>query len=272
MNDFLPPREHLTTQAAQAWAELSAPLRSFVARRVPSGVEVDDVVQEVFLRIHQRLPELRDAQRIDAWIFQIARNVLADSFRVQHRRDALIARLPTDDTVASTGDDRAAAEELARCVAPMVAQLADPYREAIELTEIAGLTQSEAATRLGLSVSGMKSRVQRGREQLKALFLECCRIELDVRGGVIDWSKRERCTLSCGDLLRPSDGSHDSMDMQTRSTPPTTPSSSETKTDCCGGPAATDATACCALDEQSKAAGEEGCGCTPPPTQRSCCS
>jgi RNA polymerase sigma-70 factor, ECF subfamily len=269
--------------AAQVWAEFSAPLRSFVAKRVPSWVDVDDVIQDVFLRIHQRLPELRDSERIDAWIFQIARNVLADSFRTHQRRDAMNGHVGTAEPTTTLGDDRAAAEELARCVAPMIAQLAEPYREAIELTEVAGLTQAEAAARIGLSISGMKSRVQRGREQLKGLFLECCRIDLDVRGGVVDWSKRESGTFSCGDSLRPSDASNDSMGMQTQSTSLTIATSDETKIDvreeaagCCGGPAETDATACCALDEESKAAGEPGCGCEPAPTptqtRRSCCS
>lgn len=72
--------------------------------------------------------------------------------------------------------------ELAGCLAPLIARLPETYREALALTEFQGITQAEAGARLGLSVSGMKTRVQRGRGQLKDLLLDCCHIELDSRG------------------------------------------------------------------------------------------
>lgn len=182
--------------------DFATPLRSFVARRVAPGVDPDDIVQEVFVRIHERLPALRDTERLDAWIFQIARNVLADSFRHRRRRDALAERVAFEfGGEASNDDEPDGAAELTPCLVPMIAQLADPYREAIELTEIQGVTQVEAARRAGLSISGMKSRVQRGREQLKQMLLACCEIERDVRGGV----------MGCCEGLRPSACPSDSM-------------------------------------------------------------
>ena len=68
-----------------------------------------------------------------------------------------------------------------------MARLPAIYRDALQLTDLDGLTQAEAATRVGLSTSGMKARVQRARSQLKALFVLCCEIELDRRGGIIDY-------------------------------------------------------------------------------------
>ncbi len=256
--------------------DFATPLRAFVARRTPRGLDPDDLVQEVLLRIHERLPSLRDDQRLDAWIFQIARNVLADAFRARSRRDALAARAAVELAQAPRNDEApGAAAELAPCLAPMIALLADPYREAIELTELGGVTQIEAARRAGLSTSGMKSRVQRGREQLKQLLLACCAIELDVRGGVI----------GRGECLRPSPCRSDSMSMTsniepTEAQPTTTTTTAEASSGCCGGPAAADASACCALDEQAKAAGDAGCGCStaPAPTapapapRKGCCS
>ena len=50
---------HAIDSAATLWDAFAAPLRSFVAKRLPAGAEVDDEVQEVFLRIHERLPNLR---------------------------------------------------------------------------------------------------------------------------------------------------------------------------------------------------------------------
>ena len=85
--------------------------------------------------------------------------------------------------------------ELTRCLRPLVDQLPPIYREAFTLTDLGSLTQSEAATRLRLSPSGMKSRVQRARRQLNDLLTICCTIHLDLRGGIVDY---ERVGPDCG--------------------------------------------------------------------------
>jgi RNA polymerase sigma-70 factor (ECF subfamily) len=173
------------------WKEFAAPLRAFVVRRVPPGVEPDDVLQEVFLRVVRHLPSLRDSERIEAWLFQIARNALRDAMRVRQRRDSRTDALEVDLPAEADIEDVSAAEaELAPCLTPMIARLAEPYRAAIELTSQQGLTQSEAAKRLGTSVSGMKSRVQRARQQLKQMLLRCCEVDVDRRGGVTDYQLR----------------------------------------------------------------------------------
>jgi RNA polymerase sigma-70 factor (ECF subfamily) len=179
------------------WAEFAGRLRAFVARRVPAGIEPDDVVQEVFVRVVRHLPSLRDGERIEAWLFQIARNTIADALRARQRRDLRTDTLEIDVAAdADTEDVRAAEAELAPCLTSMVARLAEPYRSAIELTSLQGLTQTEAGTRVGVSISGMKSRVQRARNQLKAMLLRCCAVEVDRRRGVADYHPRESAT--CG--------------------------------------------------------------------------
>lgn len=193
------------------WIDLYAPLRSFVTKRVPSGVDPADVVQEVFARIQAGLPTLRDNDRIDAWMFQIARNVIADVFRARARSEAHAARSFSDDPgsdAPGSADDRSGVVALTACLGSLIAQLASPYRDAVEQTELRGLTQTSAAKAAGISVSGMKSRVQRGREHLKEIILASCHVELDVRGGVIECEPRS--ATGCGDRVRPSPCSSDS--------------------------------------------------------------
>jgi RNA polymerase sigma-70 factor (ECF subfamily) len=188
------------------WAEFAGRLRAFVARRVPPGIEPDDVVQEVFLRVMRHLPSLREADRIEAWLFQIARNTLHDAMRSRQRRDSRTDALEIDLPDETSAEDvRAAEAELAPCLAPMVARLSEAYRQAIELTTVQGLTQTEAAKRVGVSVSGMKSRVQRARDQLKAMLLRCCEVDVDRRRGVADFHMRE--SASCGGPSDPSPSS-----------------------------------------------------------------
>jgi RNA polymerase sigma-70 factor (ECF subfamily) len=79
----------------------------------------------------------------------------------------------------------------------MIERLPEGYRQAITLVDLEGLTQHEAAARLDLSVSGMKSRVQRGRHQLRDMLEACCTIELDQRRGVTDYDVRNPQAHSC---------------------------------------------------------------------------
>ena len=83
-----------------------------------------------------------------------------------------------------------AIEEFSRCIEPLLGEVPQPYREAIALTELGGMTRKDAAARLGMSVSGMKARVQRGRGKLKDVLLDCCHVEFDHRGGLLDYGRR----------------------------------------------------------------------------------
>lgn len=181
-------------QAGQPPAPAAAcgpPLRGFLARRVPPGIDADDLLQEGFLRVVRGISGLRSTDRPEAWLYQIARNALRDSLRVRLRRDGRTDPLEDDVPAESdASDDRAAEAELAPCLTAMVERLAEPYRTAITLTSLRGVSQADAARQLGVSISGMKSRVQRGRVRLRQMLVTCCTIAVDVRGGVSDFSLR----------------------------------------------------------------------------------
>lgn len=182
---------------AAIWAEFAAPLRAFVRRRVPETIDAEDVVQDIFLRILRHLPALAAAERVDAWVFQVARSAVADALRAHGRRDGRTDAVDMDALEDPAADDApSAAAELTPCMTPFVRRLAEPYRTALELTTLQGLSQQEAARREGISLSGMKSRVQRARDQVRELMLRCCDVELDVRGSVMDYAVRDRSV--CG--------------------------------------------------------------------------
>src|SRR5690606_35584410 len=109
-------------------------------------------------------------------------SAIADHRRAAARRPQ--SAEPTDEP-AEPEDDGAAERALARHVATFVARLPSPYREALTLTELEGLTQQEAADMLGVSLPAMKSRVLRGRRHLRAALERCCHIALDARNRVI---------------------------------------------------------------------------------------
>jgi len=173
------------------WTAFAEPLRRFIRRRVRDDADADDLLQIVFGKIHAGLSDLADSERLPAWIFQIARRTLIDHFRGRASAPAFVD-LP--EGLADDSEPPSALNELAECIRPMIDRLPDPYRQALTLTELEGRTQRELADALSLSLSGAKSRVQRGREQLKGLLLACCHVEVDRRGGVVDYEPRQGCS------------------------------------------------------------------------------
>jgi RNA polymerase sigma-70 factor, ECF subfamily len=166
------------------WSHLSSDLRRFIRRRVSDDHAADDLLQETFVRVHRNVGTLHEADRLAAWVYRIARNVVHD-----HHRKAAGGAVALAD--ADPVDDADGSLSRAGCrgcdwLDEMVAALPDGYREAVRMSEVEGLPQQEVADRLGLSLSGAKSRVQRGRAMLKGVLEQCCHFEFDGRGNMMD--------------------------------------------------------------------------------------
>lgn len=182
--------------ACGGWRALEAKLRPFVARRVFREADVDDVIQDVFLRMQRGLPGLRDEERFGPWVYQVARSAIAEHQRSAARHPLVGEPPPEAEALpAETGEDDESARLLASSLTLFVAALPSPYREALTLTELEGMSQKDAAEMLGVSLSGMKSRVQRGRQRLRAALEDCCHIALDARGRVVDCRVRDDARL-----------------------------------------------------------------------------
>lgn len=181
--------------ARGAWQELEGQLRPFVARRLSESADVDDVLQDIYLRIQTGVAELRDSDRFGTWVYRVARSALADHGRSRARHPLPLGapgepEATTPSSHAPEDGDGSAEQGLAQNIAVFVAALPSPYREAITLTELQGMSQKDAADMLGISLSGMKSRVQRGRQQIRAMLQACCEIALDARGRVLSYDRR----------------------------------------------------------------------------------
>jgi RNA polymerase sigma-70 factor (ECF subfamily) len=177
----------------QIWNELAGRLRAFIRRRVPDAAEAEDILQDVFLKLARRADELPEPAKLQGWVFRVARNTIIDRHRTRRETVAVPETLAAESD-AEPGEMAALQASFRR----MIHNLPGPYREAILLTEFEGLSQVELARRLGISVSGAKSRVQRGRTQLKAMLLECCEFEFDRRGRVFDCTPRGADCPECG--------------------------------------------------------------------------
>lgn len=172
------------------WETFHTGLKHFILKRIPDEQSADDVLQETFLKIHTRIATLRDEEKLQSWMYQIARNAIADYYRAQKATVELPETLPVPDEPVFEDE---VIKDLIPGVKAMVDNLPAPYREALILTEYEGLSQRELADRLGLSFSGAKSRVQRAREKLKTMLLDCCHFEFDRLGKIINYQPNCAC-------------------------------------------------------------------------------
>jgi RNA polymerase sigma-70 factor (ECF subfamily) len=175
----------------QVWEAFHVPLLHFIRKRIADLHSAEDILQEVFLKIHQQIETLKDIKKLESWVYQITRHAIIDYYRDQKPTTTLenaeVLQLPDelpDDDIVS---------ELFPSVRAMVNSLPERDRQALILTEYRGLTQKELSERLDLSFSGAKSRVQRAREKLKQMLLACCYFEVDRRGHIINYQSRCKC-------------------------------------------------------------------------------
>jgi len=191
----------------EIWREVHQGLRAFIAKRVVDEAAAEDLSQEVFVRMQRGLSGLKKESRLVPWIYQIARHAIIDYYRARARQPErpiglasdLESLHPASLPVESSEGSGQLRTELAGCLRPMIERLSENYRQAVTLVDLEGMAQHEAAARHGLSVSGMKSRVQRGRRQLRDMLEACCVIALDRRRGVADYDVRDQQNHSCRD-------------------------------------------------------------------------
>lgn len=178
----------MTAQSFDANVLQMAPrLRAFLCRRVRDDATADDLTQETLLKVYRSRESLRDGQRLEVWLYRVARSTLVDHYRRQKPTEELPLALAADrpDEVEAM---RAAMAASMRC---FLEQLPEAYREPVRLAELEGLPLAKIALRMNLSLTAVKSRVRRGRQMLKAKLQACCRFEFDRLGQVIGWERRK---------------------------------------------------------------------------------
>ena len=177
------------------WEQFNKSLKRFINKYVDNVYDAEEILQDVFCKIHERINTLKDKDKLPVWVYQITRNTIIDYYR--KRRITLDLSEVADSYVVTVEENPV--EELALCLKPMVDSLPEKYKQAIILTEYEGLTQKELADKLGLSLSGAKSRVQRARLKLKELLLNCCHFELDRFGNILEYHHISGACNFCSD-------------------------------------------------------------------------
>jgi RNA polymerase sigma-70 factor (ECF subfamily) len=192
-----PPRTQPSPALDAGWAETTARLRAFIAKRVDDPHIADDITQDVLTRTLAG-GGLGTVDNPTGWLYRAARNAVIDHFRTRRRHQALFDADERWSEPEATAGPNDATRELARCLQPLVDQLPLIYRDALTRVDLHGATHLQAATAAGISVSGMKSRVQRARDQLRDLLTACCPVRTDSTGAIDSYqTDHRRCAANC---------------------------------------------------------------------------
>ncbi len=175
------------------WQDYHHKLHGFIQSRLGDASIADDILQDVFARIHSRLDSLKDSGKIQSWIYQITRNAIIDFYRTNKK----MTELPESLSNIEMDTNEKTRKEISNWLLPMIQSLPENYRQALLLSEIESLPQKEVARKLGLSLPGAKARIQRGRKLLKNVLLDCCSYKFDRKGNVIDYDSKEGTCKDC---------------------------------------------------------------------------
>jgi RNA polymerase sigma-70 factor (ECF subfamily) len=172
--------------------EFHSILNNYIVKRVNNRDDAQDLLQEVFIKIHGNLSGVDKKENLKSWLFTITKNTIIDYYRKNAQKNNFT---PVDHLVDGINEqDFDRTKELEKCIHHFIDQLPGEYREIIIDSEIKGIKQKDLADKYELAYPSVRSRVQRGRARLKEMFLDCCKIELDRRGNILEAvPKPNRC-------------------------------------------------------------------------------
>lgn len=160
------------------WQNYADDLKRYIFSQVKDEEATNDILQEVFIKIHLNIKTLQQKNSAKSWVFTIAHNALMNFFNkksVPFSLDDIPDNFITDEETHSAKS----------CLLPLIKNLPEKYREPLLLSEIQGKKQNEVATILGISLSGAKSRIQRGRKLLQQGYMDCCHYKLNEEGFLV---------------------------------------------------------------------------------------
>ena len=179
----------MNTSEILVWNQTQDKLKSFIVRYTKDKSAADDIIQDVFLKVHSRIGQLKESEKLVGWIFQITRNTITDYFRTKGKAINL-------NEVDWEEDRNSLNDCVVTCLQDMMTTLPEKYRYVLELTELNNLSQLDLAKALNISYSGAKSRVQRARQMLKEKMDTAYQIKFDSYGNVIVCKDKAPCSCS----------------------------------------------------------------------------
>src|SRR5690606_5978540 len=169
------------------WETHTSELSNFIKSKIDDPSLADDILQEVSIKLFNNLERKTEIQNHKAWLYQVARNTIADHYRKNKKIEPLNIDPETSENSNVCFCD----------LSGFVIQtyLPKKYSEPLYLNDIEQKSQKEIAETLNLSLTATKSRIQRGRKKLKELITDCIDISHNSKGQITDFELKKDCKL-----------------------------------------------------------------------------
>ncbi|MFA0051465.1 RNA polymerase sigma factor SigZ [Vibrio breoganii] len=174
------------------WAEYQSSLKAFLVKNVSNADDVDDLLQEIMIKTHQNLHRIEDANKVKAWLFQIANRTIIDFYRSRAKQGSV-----SPEDLWYEEMEESLYQQMSECVLPFIQGLPKPEAELLTAIEIEGVSQKQYAESTGVAYSTLKSRVQKGRQSLLGVFNQCCDFSINDKGELVDIKTKNRSCSKC---------------------------------------------------------------------------
>lgn len=186
----------MSDQVKDIWNDFRSELYRYINSKVKNEYDAEDILQDIFVKIHKNIDTVEDTSKLKPWIFKITKNTIIDYYRKNKNPIVDIEKLEDEFQEGKESDNMN--EEISKCLEIMVTELPEKYQKAIELHDIKGMKYKDISEKLDVSISCSKMREQRAKEKLKNILFECCDFELDAFGNVINYEQRNKvCKRNC---------------------------------------------------------------------------
>lgn len=182
----------MTTEVTTIWTDFHKELKAFIFNKTRNSIDTEDILQEAFIKIIRNIDKVNQAENLRQYLYGIVRNTINDYFR---NRKQIIDNTEVEEKISDEETQFLNTTIAECCIKPFINKLPLNYRDALLITEFEQISQKDLAQRLNISYSGAKSRVQRGKEKLKELILNCCAYQSDKYGNLID-TEDKNCDCS----------------------------------------------------------------------------
>ncbi len=171
-------------EETEKWENLIGKLYIYLLKNVKDRYIAEDILHDALLKILEKRQSYRYNENYDGWAFRITKNVLIDYYR-KSKTNTDVQNI--EKKIDEEKDELNAYENLIPALKEFIENLPEKYSKPLILSDIEGVKQELIAQKLGLSVSGAKSRIQRARKMLKEYFLKCSEFKYDNRNRVVEF-------------------------------------------------------------------------------------
>ncbi len=166
------------------WNTYSEDIKRFILSKTKDASIVDDLLQEVFIKVHTKVSHVQDVKKIRSWLFTVANNTIMDYFRTMNKNQVYVGIDIAENNLADVNDQTADFYEHSEqdCLYEIIKNLDKKYRTPLLMADIQGYKQQQIAKVLKLPLPTVKSQIQRARKLIAQGFMDCCGYELNDKG------------------------------------------------------------------------------------------